>query len=186
MLAGDWDGRRVAVKIYKPTAVLRHARKHAVPLPRYEHERNLAFFRAPGLAPHVAEPLAFIDEPGVSALVQERLDGELYYFRFLGRGRLPEPALVEQLGRIVRLAHEAGLYDVDLHAMNVMVVEGAEGPVARLFDFNLIPFHVRPPNPWMALMLRTGLMDSRARDLRKLEHFHDFGRVERKLLRFYR
>ncbi len=186
VIAGDWDGRPVAVKLYKPLALRRHARKHPVPLPQYEYERNLAFFRAPGLARHVAEPLGYFEGAGANAVVQERLDGELYYFRFTRSGGAVEPELFRQVGDIVRLAHEAGLFDVDLHAMNVMVVPGAEGgPVARLFDFNLIPFHVRPPNPWLGLLLRTGLMSPRARDLRKLRRFHDFGRVERKLLGFY-
>ena len=185
MLEGEWDGRRVAVKIYKPAAIVRHARKHPVPLPRYEYERNLAFFRAPGLAEHVAEPLAYLEESGVAALVQEKLPGRLYYFHHVESGRVVDRALFAQVERIVRLSHEAALYDVDLHSMNVMVVPGASGPVARIFDFNLIPFHVRPPNPWLAFLLKTGLMDARARDLRKLRDFHDLRRVERKLLGFY-
>ena len=37
----------------------------------------------------------------------------------------------------------------------------------------------------VGLLLRTGLMSPRHRDLRKLRRFHDFRRVEAKLLRFY-
>lgn len=187
MHEGEWAGRRVAVKVYKHRAVVRHAARHPLSLPRYEFERNTAFFRAPGLAPHVAEPLALIDEEGVSALVQERLEGRLYYFHHVDRGKQVDEALFAQVGRIVRLAHEARLYDVDLHCMNVMVVPGADGvPMARIFDFNLISYVVRPPNPWTKFLLRSGLMDPRARDLRKLRDFHDLRRVERKLLPFYR
>jgi hypothetical protein len=187
VLEGEWEGRPVALKIYKPRAIVRHARKHPVPLARYEYERNLAFHRAPGLARHVAQPLAYLEEDGVSALVQERLRGKLYYFHHVESGRRVDDALFAQVAEIVRLSHEAGLFDVDLHSMNVMVEPDPAGgaPVARIFDFNLIPFHVRPPNPWLALMLRTGLMDPRARDLRKLRDFHDLRRVERKLLGYY-
>lgn len=188
VVEGEWEGRLVAVKLYKPSAVVRHARKHPVPLARFEYERNLAFFRAPGLRRHVAEPLGYVDEAGVSALVQERLRGKLYYFHFIEGGRRLEPELFAQIEDIVRLSHEAGLFDVDLHSMNVMVepLPEGDGTLARIFDFNLIPFHVRPPNPWLGLLLRTGLMDVRARDLRKLRTFHDFRRVEKKLLGFYR
>jgi len=184
--AGEWRGRSVALKVYKHFAVERHARKHPVPLARYEYERNLAFHSVPGLAAFVAEPLGYFDAAGISALVQERLDGRLYYFHFLAHDRRVDERLMGHLARLLELAHAAGLYDVDLHAMNVMVVDGPDGePWPKLFDFNLIPFHVRPPNPLIALLLATGLWDARARDLRKLRRFHDFSRVERKLLRFY-
>lgn len=187
VFAGEWNGRSVAVKLYKSVAVVRHARKHPLALPRYEYERNLSFFRAPGLREHVAEPLGFIDEAGVSALVQERLHGRLYYFHYVESGRVVDPELFDQVARIVRLSHEAGLFDVDLHSMNVMVEPGPGGrPVARIFDFNLISYVVRPPNPWTKALLRSGLMDPRSRDLRKLRNFHDLRRVERKLLGFYR
>lgn len=186
MIAGDWNGRSVAIKLYKPEAVRRHQRRHGLSLSRFEHDRNLAFFQAPGLRPHVAEPLGWIDEAGVVALVQERLTGSLYYFRCKANGDRRDPEVIGQLERIVAAAHAAGLFDVDLHALNVMVEESPDGrPVARLFDFNLVPFHERPRNPLTWLLLRTGVLDPRARDLRKLRRFHDFARIERRLLPFY-
>ena len=181
----EWRGRRVALKVYKSAAVLNHGRKHPVPLARFEHDRNAAFHRVPALTAHVAEPLAWLAEEGVHALVQERLEGRLYYFHHRDAGAT-DAALFGRIERIVHAAHAAGLYDVDLHAMNVMVVRGPGGqPWPRIFDFNQIPFHVRPPNPWVGFLLRTGLRSFRERDLRKLRRFHDFQRVERKLLRFY-
>jgi hypothetical protein len=183
----EWGGRRVALKVYKSHAVARHARKHPLALPRYEYERNCAFLAVPGLERHVARPLAFVETEGVSALVQERLWGQLYYFHHRDAGGRVDPELVAQMRRILDLAHAAGLYDVDLHAMNVIVDRDEVGrPVARIFDFNLIPSHVRPPNPFVGFLLRSGLRSPRERDLRKLRNFHDFTRVERKLLRFYR
>jgi hypothetical protein len=183
---GERAGRPVALKVYKPLAVLRHARKHPVPLARYEHERNRAFHEAPGLAPYVAEPIAFLQTDGVAATLQEPLDGQLYYFHHRETGGRDAGRLLGHLQRILDLAHAARLHDVDMHSMNVMVVRGPDGlPWPKLFDFNLIPFDVRPPNPVVALLLRTGLMGVRHRDQRKLRDFHDFRRVERKLLRFY-
>ncbi len=181
-----WRGREVALKVYKASAITRHARKHGQNLAAYEYERNLAFWRAPGLARYVAEPLGFLATSGVSAFVQELLDGELYYFYYTRRGGRVEPRLFEHVERMVQLHHAADLYDVDLHAMNVMVVEEPTGePVPRLFDFNLVPFHIRPRNPFVALLLRTGLMSKRARDLRKLREFHDFRRIQARLVGYY-
>jgi hypothetical protein len=84
----------------------------------------------------------------------------------------------------VSLSHEAKLYDIDLHAMNVMVDRKAGGP--KLFDFNQIPFTERPQNPFVGLALKLGLLGRESRDLRKLARFNNFDRVERKLLKFYK
>lgn len=182
-----WRGREVALKVYKARAVAHHARKHGQDIAAYEHERNRAFWSAPGLARYVAEPLGYLAAAEVSAFWQELLRGELYYFYYTRRNGQVPPQLFAHVRRMVELYHAAGLYDVDLHAMNVMVVEEPSGePVPKLFDFNLVPFHVRPRNPFVALLLRTGLMDTRARDLRKLRRFHDFRRIEAKLVGFYR
>ena len=181
----DWHGREVALKVYKSEAIARHARKHAENLAKFEYLRNRAFYDAPGLAKYVAEPMGYLTTGGVSAFIQEKLDGELYYFYFRARNGDVPVQLFEHVNRMVRLYHKAGLYDVDLHAMNVMVVEKNGEPIPKLFDFNLIPFHIHPPNKLVGLLLKTGLIDLEARDLRKLRNFHDFSRVEAKLLKFY-
>ncbi|MDH3626305.1 MAG: hypothetical protein OEV00_06410 [Acidobacteriota bacterium] len=181
-----WNGQQVALKIYKLSALERHARKHPVRLEEFEYSRNLAFYEAPGMARYVARPYGTLVVDDVRGFMQERLDGELYYFYYRRHeGKLP-PSLFEHVRQMVKLFHEAELYDVDLHSMNVMVVEDSDGqPIPKLFDFNLIPFNVRPPNPLLGVLLKLGLMSPRARDLRKLKNFHNFERVERKLLKFY-
>ena len=85
----------------------------------------------------------------------------------------------------MRLSHAAGLYDVDLHSLNIMVTHhGAGRPLAKLFDFNLIPFYVHPPNPFVWLLVKTGRIGMRSRDLRKLRRFHDFRRADKKIRMF--
>jgi hypothetical protein len=186
VLAAEWHGRAAALKVYKPSAIERHRRKHPLPLAEFEYAQNLAYHRAPGLAPYVAEPLGRLVREAGQAFLQERLEGQLYYFYHRDRGGDVGGDLPRRIAELVDRAHAAGLDDVDLHAMNVMVVAGPAGePWPKLFDFNLIPFHVRAPNPFVGWLLRLGLMSPRARDRRKLRRFHDFERVERKLLRFY-
>ena len=178
-----WRGREVSVKVYKPAAIARHARKHKLPLAEFEHRRNKAFFEAPGMARFVAEPLGFIVEPGFQMSLQECLDGEVYYFAKRDRAPFISPRFIDDLAELVRLSHEARLYDIDLHAMNVMVDRQTGGP--KLFDFNQIPFTERPQNPLVGLALKLGLLGKGSRDLRKLARFNNFDRVERKLLKFY-
>ena len=182
-----WREREVALKVYKPKAIERHGRRHYHSLAEFEYRRNLDSYSAPGLATYVAEPLGYLHTSGVSAFVQEKLEGELYYFFYRRREARVPPELFRHVERMVELHHRAGLYDVDLHSMNVMVVQSADGePIPKLFDFNLMPFYARPHNVLGRLAMRLGLISRRSRDLRKLRHFHDFERVETKLLRFYR
>lgn len=179
----EWRGRPVVLKLYKAGAVERHARLLGEELADYEYRRNRAFYDAPGMRRYVAEPLAFHTDGCVSAFVQEKLEGCLYYSYFKERGEQAARGVVEHVRRMVELSHAAGLYDVDLHAGNVMVVEEDGDAVPKLFDFNFIPFYVHPPNPAVWLALKLGLMDLRSRDARKLRSFHDFRRYERKLRR---
>jgi tRNA A-37 threonylcarbamoyl transferase component Bud32 len=185
VLDARWRGRDVVVKLYKAGAIERHHRLLGEELVEFEWNRNRAFYDAPGLRPYVAEPLAYLTSPGIAVFVQEKLDGRLYYFDHVERGGTIDPELFGHVGNIVRLAHEAGLYDVDLHAGNLMVVRDRDGrPMPKLFDFNFIPFYIHPPNPLVGLLLKLGLLDLKSRDLRKLRNFHDFRRFERKIERF--
>ncbi|HEX6397778.1 MAG TPA: methyltransferase domain-containing protein, partial [Steroidobacteraceae bacterium] len=161
-----WKGREVGVKVYKPAAIANHARKHELPLAEFEHRRNKAFFEARGMAKYVAEPLGFVVEPGFQMSLQECVDGEVYYFAQRDHADFISPRFMEDLATVVSLSHEAQLYDIDLHAMNVMVDRKAGTP--KLFDFNQIPFTERPQNPFVGLALKLGLLGRESRDLRKL------------------
>ncbi|MEJ0084694.1 MAG: methyltransferase domain-containing protein [Pseudomonadota bacterium] len=178
-----WRGREVGLKVYKPAAMANHARKHKLPLAEFEHRRNQAFFEARGLSKYIAEPLGFVVEPGFQMSLQECLDGEVYYFAQRDHADFISPRFMQDLAELVNLSHEAKLYDIDLHAMNVMVDRKAGTP--KLFDFNQIPFTERPQNPFIGFALKTGLLGRGSRDIRKLAHFENFDRVERKLLKFY-
>jgi serine/threonine protein kinase len=178
-----WSGRDVSLKVYKPAEIERHARKHPLPLAEFEHRRNKAFHGAAGMAKYVAEPLGYLVEPDFQMSLQEYLDGEIYYFARRGDADFISPRFKEELAELVRLSHAAQLYDIDLHAMNVMVDRRTGGP--KLFDFNQIPFHERPQNPLVALALKLGLLGRESRDLRKLASFDDFARIEKKLVKFY-
>lgn len=178
-----WRGRDVGLKVYKPAAIANHARKHKLPLAEFEHRRNKAFFEARGLSKYIAEPLGFVVEPGFQMSLQECLDGEVYYFAQRDHADFISPRFMQDLAELVKLSHEAQLYDIDLHAMNVMVDRKAGTP--KLFDFNQIPFTERPQNPFIGFALNVGLLGRGSRDIRKLARFNNFDRVERKLLKFY-
>ncbi len=182
---GRREGREVAIKVYKALALANHSRKLGGNLAEYEFERNRSFYRAPGLARYVAEPIDCLVTDEYSAIVQELLVGDLYYFFRQKRGAEAVAVLRSHLERIVELAHAADLFDLDMHSLNVMVVEEDGTAIPKLFDFNLIPFYVRPPNPLVALLLAVGLLNPRSRDRRLLRNFDRTGKRHRKLLRYF-
>ena len=71
--------------------------------------------------------------------------------------------------------------------MNVFVTRDSSGKlVPKLFDFNLIPFTLRPQNPFVGWLLKSGMLSKKSRDRRRLRGFHDFRHVEDRLLKFYK
>lgn len=180
-----WRGREVAIKVYRPAAIARHLRKLGGSIAQFENERNKALHDIADVARYVAEPLGFLVADDAQFTVQELLTGPMYYDFAVANGR---PARFrEHLERFVNGCHAAGVHDLDLHAMNVIVEQRPDGElIPRLFDFNMIPATTRARNPLIGLAIRLGLVDLRSRDRRRLEGFDDFSRVERKhVMRYY-
>jgi hypothetical protein len=70
--------------------------------------------------------------------------------------------------------------------MNVLVTRNSSDElVPKLFDFNLIPFTLRPQNPVVGWLLKMGLLSKESRDLRRLRRFHHYRHIENRLLKFY-
>jgi SAM-dependent methyltransferase len=182
-----WKDRDIALKVYKDSAIATHARKNPESIAEFEFSRNSQFYSAPGLDRYVAQPLAVAVTPEVQAIAQEAVDGELYYFFHRERqGEIPG-SFEAHLRKILELSHDAGLYDVDLHSMNVLVARESSGDLLpKIFDFNLIPWTIRPQNPFVGWLLALGLVSKESRDWRRLRGFRDFRHVENRLLKFYK
>ena len=169
-----WQGRECALKVYNPAAAAKHAQRQPLALARFEYRRNLVLYRAPGLAAHVAQPLAYLAEGSAQAFVQEFIPGVLFEHFRMDADPAQIAALVASLPELIDKAHAAGIYDLDLHPNNVMVTDdGRGGVIFKLFDFNKIPFHERSPNPLSWLLLRLGLIRPASRDLRRMHLFTD-------------
>jgi len=181
-----WKDRVVALKVFKRSAIATHARKSSQPIAEFEFTRNSQFYSVPGLGRYVAQPLAFTVTQEVQALAQEPINGLLYYFFYQQHDGDVPPSFVGHLKEILKLSHDAGLYDIDLHSMNLLVAMEPDGEfVPKLFDFNLIPFTIRPQNPLVGWLLATGLLSKESRDRRRLKNLDDFRHVEKRLLKFY-
>lgn len=172
--AARWRGREAVLKVYKPLAMERHARRHPTSLAEFEFDRNARFHQASGLAPFIAEPLGRVVTERGQAFLQERVEGPLYSEVYGTWDQEEVAGLFEDIEWIVERSHRAGLYEIDVHPRNVRVARGEDGePRPVLFDFNVVPFHARSGNP-LGLLLRMRLLGRRWRDRRHLRRFHDY------------
>jgi SAM-dependent methyltransferase len=72
-----WNGREVALKVYKNTAIATHARKNPLPIAEFEYSRNRQFFEAAGLDRYVAQPFAFAASVLFRLSAEPRSDSDL-------------------------------------------------------------------------------------------------------------
>lgn len=172
-----YRGDTVAMKVYRPGFIEAYRSKYGVNIGVFEMSRNRAFRRVPGLKPFAARPIAVMGrEDGCSLLfLQEFVHGTP--LAKLGRelGGLPD-SLLEAGESIVRIAELNGLHDLDLFYTNILCrqVGGAWQPA--IHDFNLMPQHLYPPNPFLKLALRTGLRKRSHRDYRCIRQWHQYSR----------
>lgn len=171
----SWQGRTVALKLYRPEFVEKYRRKYGLDIARFEHDRNRTFIDVPGLAPYAAKPIGiFGQNDGFSpGFLQEYIDGLPLTELGLREGGLPAEVL-EAGKRIVHLAESAGLHDLDLFFRNVLVRQTKEGWVPVIHDFNLVPQHLFPPNPFLRAAYLLRLRKNSHRDYRCIRQWREF------------
>jgi hypothetical protein len=176
------DGRSAVLKVYR-TAILRRYRwRFGVDLAQFEHDRNRAFWNNPVLRQYTVEPLRVLGvEDGYSpAFVQAWAEGESLLGYTARTGPIPADTLAAGY-QIVRTAHAAGLYDLDLNAGNIKLRQTADGWMPLIYDFNLLPQHLYAPNPFRWLSLRLGLRHPGQRDHASLEGWANLGLTREQL-----
>ena len=170
--------QRVVVKVYKSEYIAKYQSQYNVNIGEFEFYRNSTAYQAEGLKKYVAKPYRLL-QPSQGyelALIQEFIDGVWLEDLMQELHGLPEQVL--QAGyEIVREAATVDLYDLDIPPGNIRLVKDQQGHyIPKLYDFNLMPQHICPPNPFMALGFKLGLRSKNHRDLRSLKHWAYLGR----------
>ncbi len=70
---------------------------------------------------------------------------------------------------------------MDIFEENVLVVKDEDAGIwtPKLYDFNLLPQHMSPPNPFIALGIKMGLRRKSRRDYRNLRNWKRAGERQR-------
>lgn len=170
-----YRGEPVAAKVYRPDFIRKYRDKYRVDIARFEMQRNRAVRDVPGLRDYTARPLAVIGGDGRHdlAFLQSFVEG-IPLVR-LGREHngLPE-SLLTAGQMIVSRAEAAGLHDLDLYFRNILVQQRDGDWLPVLYDFNLMPQYLFPPNPFLAIAYKTGIRKKSHRDHRCIAQWHRF------------
>ena len=172
----NYSDQDVVVKVYKQEYIDKYQNQYKVNIGEFEYQRNKKAYDDAVLNPYIARPHRLIrPQDGYSlALIQEYVGGE-WLIEFIEETR-KLPAEVLQAGYvIVEEAARLGMYDLDISLGNIRIQQNAEGQwQPKLYDFNLMPQHMQPPNPFMALGFLLKLRSKNHRDYRSLQHWQDY------------
>jgi hypothetical protein len=174
----NYQDRKVVVKVYKQEYIEKYRSQYKVNIGEFEYARNKTAFETGTLRKYVAEPYRLLrPEQGYDlALVQEYVDGIWLEDLLEQLQGLPEEVLKAGYF-IVEQAAKVGLYDLDISPGNIRLRQNAADEwLPQLYDFNLMPQHICPPNPFMAIGFKVGLRSKNHRDYRSLKRWDYLGK----------
>lgn len=177
VFVANLEGRRVIAKVYRDDAAAKYRQRYGVDIAEFEYQRNRALYAIDEIRLHIAIPYRVYPAGGefTHCLLQECIDGRTLKDLVIDLGRLPVEVL-DAGYRVVRAADAHGIHDLDISSKNVRVVEHDGELVLKLYDFNLMPQHLAPPNPFIGLALKLGLRGKSHRDYRNLKKWEARGK----------
>ena len=173
-----YQDQQVVIKAYKSEFIDKYRSRYGVDIGEFEFERNTRAYNCDPISTYIAKPYRLLraEEGFTSALVQEFVNG-VWLLDLL---KLLEylPADVLEAGYlIVNEAAKLNLYDLDISPGNIQVLQNDKGIwFPKLYDFNLMPQYLQPPNPFMWLGFKLGLRSKNHRDFRSLKQWEKLGR----------
>ena len=175
-LASQQD-TKVVVKVYKPKYIEKYQSQYGVNIGEFEYHRNRTLFDVACVRKYVAQPYQLLrPQDGYSlALVQEYVEGTLLLDLLQQLKHLPKEVL--DIGYLlVKEAAKQELYDLDISPGNIQVLQDEAGHwYPKLYDFNLMPQYMQPPNPFMRIGFALGLRSKNYRDYRSLKDWEKRG-----------
>lgn len=169
----------VVVKVYKQAYIEKYQNQYKVNIGEFEYERNKIAYNLTKIHSYIAKPYKLLrpSEGYDLALVQERVNGTWLLDLIKQLHGLPDEVL--EIGYlIVQQAAKMGLYDLDISPGNIQIIQTKSGQWhPKLYDFNLMPQHMQPPNPFMRLGFALGLRSKNHRDYRSLKQWKKIGQL---------
>ena len=173
---GEYNRKDVVIKVYRKEFIEKYRRKCNIDIAEFEFERNSILYGIDAIRPYIAIPYKkFPHGSGFThSFVQEYVDGITLKQLIFRSGYLPEEVLAAGY-EIVRSAEAYGVHDIDISMANIIVIQRKGVWMPRLYDFNILPQHMSPPNPFIAFGIKAGLCKKSRRDYRSLRSWKRAG-----------
>ena len=179
---GKYENKDVVIKVYRREFIEKYQQKCSVDIAEFEFERNTDLYRIDEIRPYIARPYkVFTCDSGYThSFVQEYVQGITLKQLITQSGFLPKEVL-DAGYKIVKIAEANRVHDIDISQGNIIVIRRKGIWIPKLYDFNLIPQHISPPNPFIALGIKFGLRRKSWRDYRSLKCWERAGKQQRSL-----
>jgi hypothetical protein len=168
----------VVVKLYRPSVAQKYQQKYGLDIAEFEFQRNQALYQLEQIKSYIAKPYRLYPASSEysQSIVQEWVTGKTLKAIVAELGYLPGE-LLDTGYEIIKHAEAHGLHDLDISSGNTRVsqLDGHWRP--KLYDFNLIPQHLFPPNPFLGLAIKLGLRSKSHRDYRNLKKWERRGKL---------
>ena len=178
--SAKYDSKEVIVKVYGDDVIKKYRDSYNVDIAVFEHTRNKLLYALPEIKKHIAQPYKVYSASSgyTQCVVQERIYGESLHDVISKLGYLPDEIL--GAGRlIVNEAEKNGVHDLDISVGNVMIKKLDDKWHPTLYDFNIMPQYLFPPNPIVGLGYKLGIRKKSFRDYRSLRNWDRRGRQKR-------
>ncbi len=166
----------VIVKVYREKVAQKYRYKYGVDIAEFEYQRNQSLFVLAAIKKYIARPYRVYSASSEysHSIIQEHVSGKPLKAVVNERGGLPDEIL-EAGYEIVKQAEANGIHDLDISYSNMMVVGQDGEQIPKLYDFNLMPQHLHPPNPFLGFGIKLGLRGKSHRDYRNLKKWERHG-----------
>lgn len=174
------DEKDVVVKVYDKGVADKYLERYNVDIAQFEFDRNKALFEISEIREYVAKPYRIYSSSSqyVHSIIQEHVSGTILERLINELGHLPKEVL--DAGRtIVKHAEKYGLHDLDISAGNLMVNKSSGIWKPKLYDFNIMPQYLFPPNPIVGLGYKLGIRKKSFRDYRSLKNWERRGKQKK-------
>ena len=174
---GKFENVDVVIKIYRKEFIQKYIDKCNIDIAKLEFERNSTLYKIGSIQDYIATPFKVFPQESdyTHSFVQEYIEGVTLKKLISKLGYLPNEVLNAGY-EIVKTAEAIGVHDLDISVGNILAVnkDGVWAP--KLYDFNMLPQYMNPPNPLMALGFKFGMRKKSHRDYRSLKNWERRGK----------
>jgi len=166
----------VIVKVYRKDIAKKYTEKYGIDIAQFEFDRNELLYSIVEIREFIAKPFRVYasNSSFTHSFVQEYVSGTILEDLIIEMDCLPQEILTAGY-KIVECAEKNAIHDLDISAGNLMVCESDGILKPKLYDFNLIPQYLFPPNPILGFAIKSGLRKKSYRDYRSLKNWQRRG-----------